>query len=308
MDVQNLLKSFDNDICLSGGAKGSDLQWGAMAKKVGHSVIHWSFNGHETLAAPLEVVRLNTEQLQQADTYLVRANKSLQRRFPGASELTNNLLRRNWYQIAWSNAVYVTSKFSSDHKIEGGTAWACQLYMDRFLCDNEDMSKCKLYMFDINQFVWWSWAGKWSIMESAPVKPSGVWTGIGTRNLNNAGKWEINKMFGGYPLTSQMIANVHPLITDPQIGDIIYVNDVKIKGRGIDNSIGGWAIVQTIQQSATRIYVSVTELSGKFFCWDELKSQQEYLRDLYGMQHAQLQPDETKDSNAESEYYRIKIK
>jgi hypothetical protein len=306
MDVQNLLKSLDSSICLSGGAVGSDLQWGAMAKKAGHSVIHWSFEKHETLAPPIEVVRLTSEQLNQADNYLIRANTSLKRRFPSGSILTNNLLRRNWYQVAWTDAVYATSSLDSNHTVKGGTAWACQLYMDRFIHDNEDMDKCKLYLFDINLCVWWKWVGKWHIMESAPTKPSGIWAGIGARKLNNAGKWEINKMFGGYPLTSQIISCIHPLVTVPKIGDIIYINDIKIKGKGIDNSIGGCAIIQTIQKSAEQTFVSVAELSGKYFSWDELKPQQEYLRDLYGMQHAQLKPDETKENNTEIEYYRVK--
>ena len=39
-----------DNICLSGGADGSDLQWAMMAGSLGHKVVHWSFQGHRSEA------------------------------------------------------------------------------------------------------------------------------------------------------------------------------------------------------------------------------------------------------------------
>ena len=74
--------------CLSGGAIGSDLAWGVAAAAVGHGVIHFSFQGHQTLAPPEQVVRLTAEQLASADEPCRRANQTLRRRFPARSQRT----------------------------------------------------------------------------------------------------------------------------------------------------------------------------------------------------------------------------
>ena len=86
--------------CLSGGAEGSDLRWGTVAKAIGHGVIHFSFAGHRTLAAADELVILTAAQLAEADQYCHRANQTLKRHFPAKSAHINNLLRRDWYQVS----------------------------------------------------------------------------------------------------------------------------------------------------------------------------------------------------------------
>lgn len=180
----NLLTDGSN-LCLSGGAVGADLQWGMVAGSVGHHVIHWSFQGAKTQAPPSEIVVLDDEQLSEANEKCESAGKYLHRPFPLKSKYTTNLLRRNWYQVAWSNACYAISSFDKDGFVKGGTAWATTMFIQRF--NNEP---CPCFVFDQNEGYWAEWTGKWDRIKTPPV-PSGIWAGIGTRDLNVIGKLAI---------------------------------------------------------------------------------------------------------------------
>lgn len=197
MSSAEILTTLGDNLCLSGGAEGADLQWGMMAGHIGHSVIHWSFTGHKSQAPQSEVVVLDDASLEEADEFLKRANTTLKRRFPGKSRFVNNLLRRNYYQVRWASSVYGVGVMKNG-QVQGGTAWATQMYMDRFIHDNEYMYDCKLYFFDQNINKWMQWKGEWKELEGQPPAPTGIWTGIGTRELSHDGKWAIRNVMGGY--------------------------------------------------------------------------------------------------------------
>lgn len=189
-----VLSLSSTNLCLSGGAQGADLQWGMNAGKAGHKVIHWSFKGHSTKAPGDEVVKLGPGHLKEADGLLVRANEVLKRQVPFRRYYVMNLLRRNFWQIRWSESVYAVGKFDENKQVSGGTAWATQMYMDRFLHDGEDMEKCKLFFYDQNSDQWFQWTGAWQEVDS-PEVPTGIWTGIGSRDLSDSGKEAIRAVF-----------------------------------------------------------------------------------------------------------------
>lgn len=176
------------DILLSGAAEGADSAFSKMASASKHQVVNWTFAGHKTKLRK-GLYQLSTEHLAAADPYLARANKNLLRSWPPQSQHVNNLLRRNFYQVKWSNSVYAVSRWSKDKsmlRIDGGTAWACQMYVDRFLYDQEPMSLCNLYFFDQDGENWYTWNRVWEQIPSPP-KPQGIYAGIGSRDLNAAG-------------------------------------------------------------------------------------------------------------------------
>ncbi len=192
-EIQQFVRSFPTHLCMSGGAKGSDMAWGDAARNLGHHVIHWSFEGHRTNAAPDELVKLSSTQLQQTDPFLRRANKSLGRSFPSIDPNVTNLLRRDYYQVAWTRSLYGIGEFK-ENMINGGTAWAVQLYIDRFIHDHEDLATCQLYFFDQSRNIWFFWLDHWFECKDAPVQPAGLWTGVGTRKLARFGKLAIQQL------------------------------------------------------------------------------------------------------------------
>lgn len=197
-DPQALLVTFEGNLCLSGGAKGADAQWGMTAGKAGHSVIHWSYEGHKAQAPEQEVVRLSQEQLNVADDALHRANKTLKRTVPTWKPWLCNLLRRNYYQVKWTQAVYGVGNLVNG-QVDGGTAWAIQMYLDRFTYDGENPSLIKLYFFCQTLDAWFVWDGCWRALGGPPPAPEGIWTGIGSRDLKENGKNAIRSLMGYVP-------------------------------------------------------------------------------------------------------------
>lgn len=194
-----MLKDFDisaDNILLSGGAAGSDAEFSKHAQKAKHKIVHWTFKDHKTKLRS-NLYQLTPEHLATSDDYLIRANKGLVRTFPSNSDYTNNLLRRNYYQVKWCESVYAVSKFASDSsmlKIDGGTAWACQMYVDRFIYDQEPFSLCNLYLFDQSSEKWFQWNRIWKAIDKPPM-PKGVYAGIGTRNISDAGTIAIKSLY-----------------------------------------------------------------------------------------------------------------
>ncbi len=169
------------NLCLSGGAEGADLMWGMTAGEAGHTVIHFTFEGHRTRAPQSEIAVLTDKQLDVADEHCKRASETLNRYFPPRNKFVKNLLRRNYYQIFESERVYAVTTFDRGI-VQGGTAWAVQMFLDRF-----DSEPCECYIFDQVAEQWFVWEGYWKAIE-APPKPHGIWAGVGSRNLLEAGK------------------------------------------------------------------------------------------------------------------------
>lgn len=180
------------NLCLSGGAEGADLQWGMCAGMAGHQVIHWSFNGHRTQAPEVEVVRITQSDLEIADPFLEKANLTLKRRLPYNKPWIINLLRRNYYQVANSSAVYAISTIKNN-LVQGGTAWATTMFTDLY----PETGSC--FCFDQTQEKWFVWTPESWVEIEAPTPPRGIWAGIGTRDLNTAGKTAIRNLLGYTP-------------------------------------------------------------------------------------------------------------
>lgn len=185
-----------SNVLLSGGADGADAAFGRAAVAAKHDVVHWSFDGHRTKMRK-NLYRLDRDHLDSADPYLLRANKSIMRTYPSSDAIVNDLLRRNLYQVRWSDSVYAVSQFKKDGSllgIDGGTAWACQMYVDRFIYDQEPMDLCCLYLFDQSSNRWYAWRRSWSEIDALP-RPSGIYAGIGSRKLTTDGAQAIAELY-----------------------------------------------------------------------------------------------------------------
>ena len=187
------------NICLSGGAEGSDLQFGMVAGTIGHTVYHFSFSGHKSKAPQNEIVVLTQDQLNEADSHLVIASKDLKRYWPPKKHFVRNLLRRNWFQVRDSNACYAVSRLLQqpfaqqmpidtivEASVAGGTAWAVSIFIAK-----HNGEACNCFVFDQDLCYWFKWNGNGWRRIYEPPKPSGIWTGIGTRELNSMGKLAI---------------------------------------------------------------------------------------------------------------------
>jgi hypothetical protein len=178
------------NICLSGGAEGSDLQWGMIAGNAGHRVFHFIFPGHRSKAPEDELVVLSEEQMRVADPFLAKANRTLGRKWPSTNKWVASLLRRNYYQVCDAEAVYAVATIDKGGLVSGGTSWAVQMFLDRFTGPEK-----AAYVFDQDCGTWFTWNTGWMAIERPPV-PSGVYAAVGSRDLKQAGKNAIRDLFG----------------------------------------------------------------------------------------------------------------
>lgn len=186
--VQTLLASLrlnsqlPANVCFSGGAKGSDRAWGDAAAEAGHRVIHW-LNKPPHAASTLPVdqrVVLPEALLLRADPHLALANEQLNRRWPTKNDYANGLLRRDVYQVLFSEQLYVISELDSAGIVAGGSAWATQAFLNI-------RPHGELWILDQSNGEWWGWRdSQWrSLARAQPPPPRGLWTGIGTTKLDS---------------------------------------------------------------------------------------------------------------------------
>jgi hypothetical protein len=138
---------------------------------------------------------LSEERLAQSNDYLKRANKSVHRGWPTVDN--NDAIRRDVYLVRWCETIYCAGLFTDDAsllKIAGDLAWPCQVYVDRFLYDQEPMDLCKLYMFDLKSECWFNWRYRWHRTNDVP-SPSGIYTALGTDRLSKAGKQAVESIW-----------------------------------------------------------------------------------------------------------------
>lgn len=171
------------NICFSGGAEGADTMWGDNATKFGYDVVHFSFIGHKTSHS---VIRLTEKELSEADELLKLANKRLKRNYPSRSQYVNNLLRRNFYQIKFSNACYAIAPIVAN-QVQGGTAWATEMFS---LTRNGPV-----YVFDETQNAWFQRFGDIFEKCDIPTSPTVDFTGIGSRNVSKLAENAIIDVF-----------------------------------------------------------------------------------------------------------------
>jgi hypothetical protein len=178
----------------SGGAIGADHAWGTAGAACGYHVRHFSFPGHKRQGGEgQEVVVLSHEQLDAAevDEALHRANRTIGRRVPPLASGSGKLLRRNYWQQTDARAIYAVATLDADGMIEGGTAWAVQMFIDR----HEPGVPLPIYLFEQNRGVWLTWGGAVFVeMGEKPPVPEGIVAAIGTRDINERGAQAITEL------------------------------------------------------------------------------------------------------------------
>ncbi len=172
----------------SGGARGADDVWGTIGEEYGITSRHYYVEGNKT---PKGNTPVTQEQANAADSALVKANETLQRTFPTSNTYVNNLLRRNYYQVVNSDAVFAITEIKREGSRvgipQGGTGWAVQMAVD--------MGKpVAVFSQDTNQwFSWDSASSKWLEIDTPTLTKN--FAGIGTRNLNTVGRKAIKQVY-----------------------------------------------------------------------------------------------------------------
>lgn len=174
----------------SGGAEGSDSHWGEVGERYGVKSNHYYHGNKTPMGNTLQSEEDFKEGVQKAKT----AAQSMERVW---KDSYTNLMARNWNQVKYSDSIFaighIVKKGEKNKKgylvkatqVDGGTGYAVQMAI------NEGKP---VYVFDQERGKWYkNINGKWSESEVPVLTPN--FAGIGTRDINEAGKKAIEEVY-----------------------------------------------------------------------------------------------------------------
>lgn len=201
----------ENHSMFSGEAEGADLYWRGIANQYGIKGEDFTVNS------------LNKDNRAEATEKVEQANKTLNRVFPmkpgkkrtqKQADYANDLLLRDWLQVKSADSIIAIGRLKNSI-VEGGTGWAVQMAI------NEGKP---VYVFSQNNGKWYkNINGKWESSDVPTLTPN--FAGIGTRELNDAGKQAIvdvfTKTFGESPANVNVPTNKEKTATQVDNGKVI---------------------------------------------------------------------------------------
>tara|TARA_B100000686_G_C16794370_1_gene981200 strand:- start:2279 stop:2830 length:552 start_codon:yes stop_codon:yes gene_type:complete len=168
----------------SGGAKGSETEFGIQAETHGLEEVHFTFDGHP-IRRKRGVRFLTQEELAQGDVSLSYISKIMNRSYK-AGPILKKVMQTIWHQINHAEEVFIVGWILEDNTVKGGTGWGAEFAK---LCNKS------LHVFDQDRNRWFKWSGeKWK-EEAYPKIRKKHFAGSGTRNLNAKGKRAIADLF-----------------------------------------------------------------------------------------------------------------
>ena len=185
LDPQSGTKIQEAGTCTlySGGAKGTEACFGALAEKSGMEEVNFTFPGHMQ-ERERGSRQLTERELAMGDVSLLYVSRRLNRSYRQES-LIRTVLQSIWHQVSWSEQVFVVGEIQEDNTVVGGTGWAVEL---------SRMWRKNLWVYDQKQEAWFRWIGEqWA--PGVPVIEAGRFCGTGTRQLMPAGEKAIDDLF-----------------------------------------------------------------------------------------------------------------
>ena len=167
----------------SGGARGAEATFGAIAEKFGVAQVNYTFRGHDVLRST-DARSLSDEELARGDVSMIEVSRRLHRDYSDRPWM-RRILQSIWHQVNSGHQVFVVGEVLEDDTVKGGTGWAVELAK---LYDRP------LHVFDQISCRWHTWRdGRW--VEEVPIIGHATFCGTGTRDLNNEGRKAIEDLF-----------------------------------------------------------------------------------------------------------------
>ena len=168
----------------SGGAKGTEAEFGACAEKWGLVEKNFSYKGREVVRSR-GLVLLSAQELKQGAVSHAYLQAHLHREFSKDPDF-KKVLQSIWHQVNQASEVFSVGVINSDGTVKGGTGWAVELARHQ---------KKQVHVYDQEKKSWYLWENKqWEKVEK-PVISCNCFAGTGTRNLNSDGKKAIQGLF-----------------------------------------------------------------------------------------------------------------
>jgi hypothetical protein len=183
--------------CHSGGAIGSDTEFEINCEKFKIKVNAYSYKTKSHVSK--NKVEISDEDFNEGILEIRKANKFLNR---WGIDRYMNLLARNWAQVKYSKQIFAIGDiiepggkdkkgYKSNSKIQivsGGTGYAVMMGI---------LNGREVFVFDQTKLKWFKWSPNSDrfIECQKPIISNPNFAGIGTREINDFGKKEIEDLF-----------------------------------------------------------------------------------------------------------------
>ncbi len=171
-------------VLYSGGAAGTESEFGATAEKYGVQEVNYSFEGHQ-----IERTRgmrvLTDNELQNKDVSLTYVSKLMNRHFTRAP-IFRKVLQSICWQVDSGHEVFIVGTILEDGTVKGGTGWGAEFAK---ICNKP------LFVFSQDRDGWFKWEKSQWVEVEKPVISDKEFTATGTRFLEDNGKKAIAELF-----------------------------------------------------------------------------------------------------------------
>ena len=169
----NIYKQYTNH---SGGAVGSDYEWGKQGEKYNVVSRHY-WHGKKTAHGNVEITE---EEFDEGKRHVLKANETLHRR----PDNYMDLLARNYCQVKNADEIFAIGHISHGI-VDGGTGWAVQMAID----DGKTV-----HLYDQERDQWFiNRNGEWGYDDVPTLTEE--FAGIGSRKINDKGREAIKAVY-----------------------------------------------------------------------------------------------------------------
>ena len=168
----------------SGGAVGSDTEWGNVAQKYGFNITHYTVNDYN---------KLSRDDKESVEKQYKEVVERLLRRQLDANSYSGKLVRRDMLQANSADSILAIGRLGKNGHVDGGTAYATERGIIRGI---------PVYLFDQNDNHWKTYNGEKFVDCEQPSLTQHAAL-IGTRQITDDGKRAIQNVFETWQTTNK---------------------------------------------------------------------------------------------------------
>ncbi|MGH7786435.1 MAG: hypothetical protein ACRERC_06180 [Candidatus Binatia bacterium] len=171
-------------VLYSGGLRGAEAAFGALAERHGVEEVNFTFDGHR-VERTRGVRTLSHAELLHGDVSLAYVSKLMRRHYPD-TDYIKKVLQSIWHMVNSAQEIYVVGTVLDDDTVMGGTGWGAEFAK---LCNKP------VCVFDQNRDGWREWNGTAWQAAAAPVITHPHFAGTGTRHLHANGQAALDALY-----------------------------------------------------------------------------------------------------------------
>lgn len=175
----------------SGGAVGSDTEWGNVAQKYGFDMIHYTVDDYD---------KLSDDDKKQVEEQYKEIVERLQRKQLSADSYSGKLVRCDMLQANSADSILAIGHLGKNGHVDGDTAYATERGIIRGI---------PVYLFDQDDNHWKTYDGEKFINCEQPnlTRHAAL---IGTRQMTDTGKRAIQNVFSAQARPQQTVEDSKP--------------------------------------------------------------------------------------------------